>query len=125
LLAAFAGAAALLAALGLYGVLAYSVSQRRREIGIRLALGARRRDVLSLVVGQGMRLALAGIGLGLAAALGFSRVLQTLLFEIKPTDSATFAGVAAVLGLVALLACWLPARRAARVDPVVALRTEE
>ena len=112
------------AALGLYGVLAYNVSQRTREIGIRMALGARRREVQGLIVGQGMRLTLVGVGFGLAAALALSRVLQTLLFEIKPTDPATFTAVAALLSLVAFLACWLPARRAARVDPMVALRTE-
>jgi putative ABC transport system permease protein len=124
LLGGFAGAALLLSALGLYGVLAYMVTQRRREIGIRLALGARRRDVLGLVIGQGMRLALVGLVLGLAGALALTRVLEHLLYEIKPTDPLTFAVVSLVLFAAALLTCWLPARRAARVDPMEALRYE-
>ena len=124
LLSAFAGAAVLIAALGLYGVLAYNVTQRTREIGIRMALGAQRREVLGLIVGQGMRLALIGVGLGLVAALVLSRVLRTLLFEIKPADPVTFTVAAGLFSLVAFLACWLPARRAAKVDPMVALRHE-
>jgi putative ABC transport system permease protein len=100
------------------------VTQRQREIGVRMALGAQRRDVLGLVVGQGMRLALIGVTVGLAGAFALTRLLGTLLFEIKPFDPATFLTVVAILGVVALLASWIPARRAARVDPIEALRYE-
>jgi putative ABC transport system permease protein len=124
LLGGFAGGALLLSALGLYGVLAYTVNQRTREIGIRMALGAQPRAVLGLVIGEGMRLALLGIILGEAGAFALTRVLQRLLYEIKPTDPLTFVAVTALLAFVAFLACWLPARRAARVDPMVALRCE-
>jgi putative ABC transport system permease protein len=124
LLGVFAGAALLLAALGLYGVLAYNVTQRTREIGVRMALGARRHQVQRLIVSQGIGLVLVGIGCGSVAALVLSRLLRTLLFETEPGDSATLIAVAGLLSLVALLACWLPARRAARVDPMTALRTE-
>ena len=124
LLLAFALLAALLAAIGLYGVVAFSVAQRTREIGIRVALGARTADVLRLIVGQGMRLVLVGGLIGLAGALAISRILRSLLFGIGPTDPFTFVLSSALLAGVALLACWLPARRAARVDPVVALRCE-
>jgi putative ABC transport system permease protein len=124
LLTAFAGAALGLAAIGLYGVLAHTVTQRRREIGVRLALGAQRRAVLGLVIGQGMRLALVGTVLGLAGAFALARVLRSQLFEVHPADPLTFTAVPLMLAVVALLACWLPARRAARVDPMIALRSE-
>jgi len=124
LMALFAVVAMLLAAVGLYGVLAYSVTQRRREIGIRVALGARRADVLRLVVGQGLRLIALGVAVGLMAALGLTRLMKKLLFEISATDPATFVGVVALLISVALLACWVPARRATKVDPIAVLRSE-
>ena len=113
-----------LAAIGLYGVLSYSVARRAREIGIRMALGARAGQVVGLVLAQGLGLAALGVGIGIAAALALTRVLARFLFDVTPTDSATFAGTAVLLAAVALLACWLPARRAARVNPIEALRTE-
>jgi len=124
LLGSFAGLALLLATVGIYGVLAYSVTQRTREIGIRLALGARPNDALLLVVRQGARLALVGIAAGLAGSLVMTRFLSALLFGVTPTDPLTFAAVSAVLLGVALAACAVPARRAARVEPIVALRYE-
>jgi len=124
LLGGFAGAALLLAAIGLYGVIAYAVSQRTREIGIRMALGASRGNVLGLVLRQGLTLAGIGVALGVPAALGMTRLLTTFLYEVKPGDPLTFVGVSLTLLLVALLACFIPARRAARVDPMVALRAE-
>jgi ABC-type antimicrobial peptide transport system permease subunit len=114
----------LLAVCGIYGVLAYAVTQRQREIGIRMALGAQRRNVLSLVLGQGMKLALAGAAIGIVGALALTHVIRSLLYGITPTDPLTFAGVALLLIGAALLACWLPARRAAKVHPMEALRCE-
>jgi len=122
LIASFAGTAMLLAAIGLYGVLAYAVGQRTREIGIRLALGAKRGEVLRMVMAQAGRLAVVGVGIGLIAAVLASRVLRSQLFEIAPTDAITYVAVAGALLLVSLIASWIPARRAARIDPLAALR---
>src|SRR5205823_11446726 len=123
LLTIFAGIAIALASIGLYGVMSYSVSQRTREIGIRMALGAQRRDVLQLVIRQGMLLTIVGVGLGLAGSFGLTRLISSLLFGVSATDIGTFGAVSSLLFVIALLACWLPAR-ASRVDPIVALHTE-
>jgi len=124
LIGAFAGLALLLAGFGLYGVMAYSVAQRRREIGIRMALGARAADVRSLVAGQALRMGAAGVTIGLVGALLVTRILDSLLFGVTAGDPATFAGVSAVLTAVLLVAAYLPARRATRLDPIVTLRAE-
>lgn len=124
LLGLFAALALILAAVGIYGTMAYAVNQRTHEIGIRTALGAQRRDVLRLVMRDGTKIALFGIASGIAGALALTRLMASLLFEVKPTDPTTFADVAILLALVALAACYIPARRAMRVDPMVALRYE-
>ncbi len=124
LLGAFAGLALLLAAIGIYGVMSYSVAQRTPEIGLRVALGAQATDVLRLVVGQGLKLVVLGLALGLLGALLLTRLLDSMLFEVSATDPATLIAVPLLLAFVALLACWIPARRATRVDPMIALRGE-
>ena len=124
LIAVFAAVALVLAAVGLYGVVSYSVSQRTQEIGLRMAIGAQRRDVLRLVVGGGMKLAMVGAVVGIGGALALSSVMATMLFELKPLDLVSYAGTALVLLAVAMVACYVPARRAMRVDPIVALRAE-
>jgi putative ABC transport system permease protein len=120
----FAGVALLLAVVGIYGVMSYFVSRRRHEIGIRVALGARAADVLVMVVNLGLKLSLIGIAIGAGLALGLARLISTFLFGVKPTDPGTYAEVAAALLGVAMLACFIPARRATKVDPMVALRHE-
>jgi len=124
LLAIFAALALILACIGIYGVIAYLVGQRTHEIGVRMALGAERHHVLSLILGQGLRMALAGVALGIVLAVSLTRLMSSQLYGVSARDPLTFAGVALVLIAVALIACWIPARRAMRVDPIVALRYE-
>ena len=124
LLAVFGGLALLLATIGIYGVISYSVSQRVREIGVRMALGATVDDVQIMIVREGVRLVAIGVMVGMTIAIGVSRVIQSMLFVISARDATTFVLVPSILTLVAVLACWIPARRATRIDPSTALRDE-
>jgi putative ABC transport system permease protein len=124
LLSLFAGIALVLAIVGIYGVMSYSVTQRTHEIGIRMAIGARPRDVFSMILGHGMKLTFIGVGIGLVLAFGLTRLMETMLFGVKPTDAATFMVISVLLVTVALLACYLPGRRATKVEPTISLRYE-
>ena len=116
--------ALILVGVGLYGLISFLAAQRTREIGIRMALGASRRDVVKMIIGQGMTLALAGTVIGLLASLALTRLLESLLFHISKTDPVTFAGITFLLGVIPLVACYIPARRATKVDPMMTLRYE-
>ena len=122
LLGIFASVALVLATIGIYGVMAYLVNQGTRELGIRMALGATPRNILNLVVRQGMALAVAGVTIGLLAAFLLTRLIQSLLFGVNASDPITFAGISVLLAIITLIACYIPARRAARIDPLVSLR---
>jgi putative ABC transport system permease protein len=124
LMGLFAAVALMLTVVGIYGVISYSVSQRTREFGIRMALGAESRSVLRMVIYQGMKVTVVGLGLGLVGSLALARVLESLVFEVSPTDPVILASVVISLLAVAILACVVPARRATRVDPLIALRSE-
>jgi putative ABC transport system permease protein len=124
LLGLFASVAVILAVVGIYGVMSYSVNERVHEIGIRMALGAQRGDVLGMVTKLGLKLTCIGVGVGILLAFGVTQLIARFLFGVKPTDPLTYAAVALVLGAVAMLACFIPAQRAVRVDPMVALRYE-
>jgi putative ABC transport system permease protein len=124
LLTAFAIVALSLAAIGIYGVMSFAVTARTREMGVRMALGAERARVQRLVIGEGIGLVCVGAIIGLAGALAATRVLRTFLFDLTPSDPVTYVGVVVVLGVAAIVASWIPARRASRVDPVIALRAE-
>jgi putative ABC transport system permease protein len=124
LLGAFAIVALLLASLGIYGVISYLVGQRTHELGIRIALGASRANIFRLVVTHGMKMALAGVAVGVLAAFGLTRLMSKMLFGVSATDPLTFVSIAGLLSVIALLACYLPARKATKVDPLIALRTE-
>ena len=124
LLGVFAALALLLSSIGIYGVISYLIGERTHEIGIRMAIGAQRKDILALVLGEGVRLALLGAAIGVAAGLGLTRLMANLLYEVSATDPLTFVAVPIVLLGVALLACYIPARRALQVDPMTALRYE-
>jgi putative ABC transport system permease protein len=124
LLGVFAAVALLLAAIGIYGVMAYSFSQRTHEVGIRIALGAQRLDILRMALGEGMRIVVIGLASGLVGAAIVTRIFRSMLFDVGPADPTTYFAVSAILASVALFACYIPARRATRVDPLVALREE-
>ena len=124
LLASFAGLALAMASVGIYGVLAYAVERRTREIGVRIALGAQRKEVLKLVISQGLKLTALGLSIGLVAAWGLTRFIESQLYGVRPTDPAVFVGVTLLLLLVAGFASWLPARRATKLDPIAVLRHE-